>query len=147
MIIHADLNKDENFNDEKLCLICYDKYDENHTKKDKMLPVKLKCGHVFHYECIYMTYKSKQTNSKLRQCPLCRKDGGFLPLIPGQGPQKYIHLEYAKLKNNETINIELIPGKCKYILKTGKNAGCQCKFGIKTDEGYCNMHYKKINQE
>ena len=52
-----DLDKEENFNDEKLCLICYDKYEDNYDKKDKMMPVKLKCGHIFHYDCVYMTYK------------------------------------------------------------------------------------------
>ena len=33
------------------------------------------------------------------------------------------------------------------ILKTGKNAGCQCKFSIKTEEGYCKMHFKKVYPE
>ena len=147
MIIHSDIEKEENFDDSKLCRICYDDYNEDESINDKTKCVTLKCGHKFHYECIYITYKSLNGQ---RKCHYCRKDGGFLPLIPGQMPQQYIHKEYIKIKenminNNSPIQIELIPGKCKYILKKGKNAGCQCKFGIKTPEGYCNMHIKKIN--
>jgi len=144
MIIHSDLDKDENFDDSNLCLICYDEYKINKNVNDNTKCVTLKCGHKFHYECIYMTYKSLKGQ---RTCPYCRKDGGFLPLIPGQMPQQYIHSEYIKLKENpnQPLNIELIPNKCKYILKTGKNKGNQCKFGIKTEEGYCNMHFKKVN--
>lgn len=144
MIIHSDLDNEENFDDSNLCRICYDEYKDDENINDNTKCVTLKCGHKFHYECIYMTYKSLKGQ---RTCPYCRKDGGFLPLIPGQMPQQYIHLEYIKLKENpnQPLNIELIPNKCKYILKTGKNKGNQCKFGIKNEAGYCNMHFKKIN--
>ena len=142
MIIHSDQEKEKNFDDSKLCLICYDNYNEEPNINDNTKCVKLKCGHKFHYECIYITYKSLKGQ---RKCPYCRSDGGFLPLIAGQIPQQYIHKEYVKLKKGEPVNINLIPGKCKYILKKGKNAGNQCKFGIKTECGYCNMHFKIIN--
>ena len=143
MIIHADIESEETFDDSKLCLICYENYDENSEVNDKSKCVTLKCGHKFHYECIYMTYKSQK---KHRLCPYCREDGGYLPLVAGQAPQQYIHKEYAKVKQNIPVEIELIPNKCKYILKTGKNAGNQCKFGIKTPCGHCNMHFKIINK-
>jgi hypothetical protein len=144
MIIHSDLDNEENFDDSNLCRICYDEYKDDENVNDNSKCVTLKCGHKFHYECIYMTYKSLKGQ---RTCPYCRKDGGFLPLIPGQMPQQYIHSEYIKFKENpnQPLNIELIPNKCKYILKTGKNKDNQCKFGIKTEEGYCNMHFKKVN--
>lgn len=141
MIIHSDLNKDNSFDDSKLCLICYEKYNEDESIKDGNRCVELSCGHKFHYNCIFMTYKSLKGEKK---CPYCRKNGGYLPLIPGQVPTKYIHKEYNDMKNGKEFKIDLIPGKCKYILKTGKNAGCQCKFNIKTEQGYCNMHIKKI---
>ena len=143
MIIHSDINQEETFDDSKLCLICYEDYNEESDINDKTKCVKLKCGHKFNYECIYITYKSQKKN---RVCPYCRTDGGFLPLIPGQMPQQYIHKEYMKIKEKQPINIELIPNKCKYILKTGKNSGNQCKNNIKTTTGYCNMHFKIINK-
>ena len=143
MIIHSDIDVEETFDDSKLCLICYEDYDEKSVINDKTKCVTLKCGHKFHYDCIYMTYKSQK---KPKLCPYCRKDGGYLSLIPGQAPQQYIHKEYYKIKKNIQVEIELIPNKCKYILKTGKNAGNQCKFGIKTPCGYCNMHFKIINK-
>jgi len=141
MIIHSDLNKDNSFDDSKLCLICYENYNEDENIKDGNRCVELSCGHKFHYNCIFMTYKSLKGEKK---CPYCRNNGGYLPLIPGQVPTKYIHKEYNDMKNGKEFKIDLIPGKCKYILKTGKNVGSQCKFNIKTEQGYCNMHIKKI---
>ena len=44
-------------------------------------------------------YCKKQIDSLILTCPYCRKDGGFLPLIPGQMPQQYIHSEYIKFKD------------------------------------------------
>jgi hypothetical protein len=35
---------------------------------------KLKCGHYFHYSCIYISYKY----TKDKKCPYCRQDGGLL---------------------------------------------------------------------
>ena len=139
MIIHSDLEKNEEFDDSNICRICYDDLNEDDTVKDNLKCVKLLCGHKYHYECIFLTFKSSKG---LRKCPYCRKDGGYLPLIAGQIPIQYIHKEYVK--NQSNVQIELIPNKCKYILTTGKNTGCQCKFSIKTPQGYCNMHIKKI---
>ena len=50
------------------------------------------------------------------------------------------------LRASEKENLENLKKRDgKYILKTGKNKGNQCKFGIKTEAGYCNMHFKKVN--
>ena len=56
---------------DKLCNIC-------HTDLDPLDDlVKLQCGHTFHYECIYITYKNNidksKYNTKIRVCPYCRK--------------------------------------------------------------------------
>ena len=104
-------NIDENFDDTNICLICYDKLDNNVSI--------LKCNHKFHYECIHMTYK----NSKKKKCPYCRSDGGFLELPKGTIPEYSIHKEYSSYRNNN-FKIELIENRCKYILikeKTNKN--------------------------
>ena len=39
--------------------------------------------------------------------------------------------------------IKYIPGKCKYILKKGQNAGFQCSLNEKNN-GYCTRHFKLI---
>ena len=47
------------------CSICLDPLTQINNKN--MIPVKLKCGHMFHYKCIEKWHHSKQ------ECPLCRK--------------------------------------------------------------------------
>ena len=106
MIIHSDIDPEEKFDDSNMCLICYDTYDEKSKVNDKHKCVTLKCNHKFHYECIYITYKSQK---KPRVCPYCRKDGGYLPLIPGQIPQRFIHKEYTKLNNDKPLKISKLP--------------------------------------
>ena len=88
------------------CLICHEVLDN--TK------VKLLCGHIFHYECILLSYKSKipkYSNSiriDERKCPYCRKDGGYLEIIDTNIPLNGIHKEYdifikAMRDNNKDI--------------------------------------------
>ena len=87
MIIHSENNDSEISNDdENICKICYD------VLKPQDNISLLKCKHKFHYECILMTYKTLKGK---RQCPYCRKDGGYLDLYPGKAPTKYIHKEYS----------------------------------------------------
>ena len=123
---------DTSFDDKDICLICYDKLDENVSI--------LKCNHKYHYKCIQMTYK----NTKKRNCPYCRSDGGFLELPKGTIPLYGIHKEYINYKKNN-YDIVLIENKCKYILVKGKNKGCQCSFNSKTEEGYCMRHHNMLN--
>lgn len=74
---------------------------------------KLKCGHSFHYNCIYISY----LYTKDKKCPYCRRDGGSLNMC----------------------NVKL----CKAILKSGKNKGNSCNCKIKENELYCGRHKKK----
>lgn len=136
MLIHSEKESEEEpVNFDNLCLICYDNMDDDSNT------VTLKCKHKFHYSCILMTYKSM---SNKRQCPYCRGDGGYLTLLPGRLPQKNIHAEYNIQGNYQ---IQYIEGKCKYILKRGKNAGCQCTFNIKTESGLCTRHHKLLESK
>lgn len=139
MIIHTDIelknNLNEINNEDNICKICYDSLE---TQNNISL---LKCGHKFHYECIMLTYKTLKGK---RQCPYCRKDGGYLDLYPGKAPIKNIHKEYSDFKNGNLDSIKFIEGKCKFILKRGKNVGNQCSFNIKTNQGYCARHHKML---
>ena len=127
MLISGDKNENT-FDDKDICLICYDKLDNNISI--------LKCSHKFHYECILMTYK----NSKKKQCPYCRGYGDYLKLPDGIVPEYNIHKEYLSYKKQD-YNITLIEGRCKHILTQGKNKNKQCSFKSKTDQGYCKRHY------
>lgn len=51
---------------DNICNICGDILETN--------IVKIKCGHIFHYECIKMSYKY----SNYTECPYCRQNGGKL---------------------------------------------------------------------
>ena len=85
-------------------------------------------------------------SSKKRECPYCRKDGGYLELRKGYKYLKNIHKE-KKIKEKKIIlkecknteKIELTSNCCMAILASGKNKGkkCtnKCKFG-----SYCGRH-------
>ena len=130
-------------NDEIIeCPICMEVIKE----KDK---VTLKCNHVFHYNCILATlkndmkgqshyYKKKNRN----KCPYCRSTIGYLPLQEGTIPIKDIHKEYNDILKGTNIDKYLVKGVCCAILKTGKNAGMQCKRKLYNGSKYCKIHYK-----
>tara|TARA_B110000483_G_C17842159_1_gene407008 strand:- start:121 stop:552 length:432 start_codon:yes stop_codon:yes gene_type:complete len=140
MIIHSDVDKSEPEIDlEKICLVCHDEIVDGLDGLDGL--VKLKCSHKYHYKCIFMTYKSMGGN---RECPYCRGDGGHLELKKGTVPQMGIHKEYSDYVDGK-FNLEDIiynEGKCKHILKTGKNVGSQCNCNPKPDSNYCGRHIK-----
>jgi len=158
--------------EEQECPICYDKmilrtdniYGTEFNKKllNDTTIIKLECGHKFHYKCILMSFKSilKISNSKkVRLCPFCRSNGGYLPLGLQTFPIKNIHKEYqliqvyiyanrldkvyAIAKENNFMSED----KCQAVLTSGINKGMQCKKNKKKDIGseYCCIHLKKIN--
>ena len=59
MIIHSDVNCSETnqYEVENNCLVCHDTIKE----EDKVV---LKCGHKYHYNCIFMIKIDKQCNKK-----------------------------------------------------------------------------------
>lgn len=141
MLIHKlddDTDSSNETDYDNLCHICYENIDEN---QDTAI---LTCGHKFHYKCILLVFKSALQKSIVssKQCPYCRNNTGYLPLIPGIQPIKFIHEEYNP---NGDMPILYIPGKCKYILKRGPNSGHQCSSSIKTPDGYCKKHQKLLD--
>ena len=132
--------------EETLCNICHTDFEPN----DDL--VKLKCGHVFHYECIYITYKNNidksKYNKKIRICPYCRNYGGYLELKKNVIPIKDIHKEYNEFihhiihDNKEKYIHFLDQSKCLAILKTGKNQGQQCGLNPSNETTFCKRHKK-----
>ena len=131
------------------CLICFSTFEEG--EKDL---VKLECGHVFHYDCIYACYKhatdSKTLTKKtLRKCPYCRENGGYLPLKDNLIPEKYIHKEWKSfmtlVDQGKTEEYGKFMNKCKCmaICTSGVNKNKQCPNKPK-ENGYCLRHFKKL---
>ena len=77
---------------DNMCGICLDDFS---CKSDSDVIVTLKCKHRYCYECIYDSYLK---NKEKRQCPYCRKKGGYLPLPESTTPTKFIHKEYVNSK-------------------------------------------------
>jgi len=127
------------------CAICYEKLDNS--------AIKLKCGHTFHYNCIFNSYKMStvKNNVKLfRKCPYCRNNGGFLPIRENIYPHKNIHIEYYEIEQHlirndfdklkQFVDKYIDKTKCNAILKSGINKGYQCKKNKKKYHDYCHLH-------
>tara|TARA_B110001469_G_C9572157_1_gene283683 strand:- start:10 stop:444 length:435 start_codon:yes stop_codon:yes gene_type:complete len=137
-----------------VCPICYEQHNED--------SISIKCGHKFHYKCIISSYKNmhnwkpnfynshNMSSNKVRECPYCRCNGGYLTLKEYTIPIENVHKEYSAyisyLKNGELDKISQYfdPLKCKSILKTGANKGCQCT-KKKVEGDYCNRHRSKTS--
>lgn len=104
------------------CRICGDEF-ENEQEKEP-----LRCGHVFHYDCIIYAFQAPTT---LRTCPYCRKYHGYLRLMEDVDPIKSIHKDISAVKNN---NI------CQALYKSGLKAGTQCMSKKKIGSNYCGIH-------
>ena len=154
-IINSIYSGNEN-NEVEQCLVCYGNLDDNYTQ--------ILCGHKFHNDCIIEAYKMR--TSKVRECPYCRKDGGYIKLNEGEKPIKFIHKEYISplkklqkkipkkkaktilLKKSSKKNTDILidETKCHAILKTGVNKGKQCSNNFLLNNGcFCGVHKKIIN--
>ena len=114
------------------CYICGDVID---IKEDDLLLTP--CKHLFHYDCVYYTFKNNMTiNGKysIRECPYCRKKiKSYLP--------KFKPSEYPNIKGvNYATNSNIIT--CTAILKSGKKKGmiCGCKVNLDNGLKYCGRH-------
>ena len=130
-----------------ICNICSEKIETNKI-------IGLKCNikkHVFCFDCIndwYITTKKNYNNNYncnynlIRMCPICRKNGGFLPNL-NNNYEKQIH--YSKDLNN-------LVQTCSYKLKN-KNEYCM-NLGQPCYNNLCKKHHnieikkiKKIENE
>ena len=143
------------------CPICYDKIElRNYNDEINDLSyIKLDCGHVFHYKCIFDTFKTNLINKKnTRRCPFCRVLTSYIPLKKYIFPMKNIHKEYDIIKDflykgdykyiyklskkYDFLNKE----KCHAIVTTGINKGTQCKKTKKDGLDFCFIHHKKFSE-
>lgn len=109
----------------ELCAICYEPLDKKHTHK-------LKCGHEFHYECLYQSFK----RDWLKSCPYCRSENNSLPLVNGLKKIDYnIHSGY--------IDSQYENHPCCHILQKGKRKGYACNKNCLLGELFCRAHSKK----
>ena len=128
--------------DEDVCPICYENLESNICT--------LLCGHKYHKNCIFMSYKLETHNARSgapqRKCPYCRKNGGYLELEKSTIPIKDIHKEYYEFrqclenKDTEQLKMYLNNSKCFAIIKSGINKGSQCGSKHKKDTLYCKKH-------
>jgi hypothetical protein len=140
------INIKNNIN-EYICNICSDKIDD-----DKI--VSLKCDptrHIFCYDCILDWYKQLKKKNNMgnynikNMCPICRENGGLLPIYNNDIPIKNIHnMKTISIKNIN--NFEINPNKkffeCGFKLKS-KNGYC-CAYGHGIYQGLCGIHVKYI---
>jgi len=117
------------------CNICSDEIETNKV-------IGLGCNlskHIFCYDCIYDWYKELKKKKYcgnytiLNMCPICRKNGGLLPLIENIPFIKGLHY-ISNLKKTEY-------DVCGYKL-CSKNGYCQLKSN-KLYGGFCGKHKPK----
>lgn len=100
--------------------------------------IVLACNHEFHYDCISQWYektingKHDFADSSLRECPYCRKSGGYLPYVNGKKYNKHIHGYLQKVSTNSSVS------KCHAFTKVGN----PCKKSGNYN-GFCFIHRKK----
>tara|TARA_Y100000389_G_scaffold106878_1_gene103859 strand:- start:1343 stop:1882 length:540 start_codon:yes stop_codon:yes gene_type:complete len=116
---------------------------------------KLKCGHIFHYECLLKSFKtkSKKYSNYSKQnnfCPYCRTPHNSLPIVNGLKKIDIgIHIKPNDFYQDKGLgiiyNINLINLKnepCKAILMKGKRKGEICGKYCKLGSYYCGAHKK-----
>jgi hypothetical protein len=110
----------------EICAICCEENDDYMQK--------LQCGHVFHYQCLYLSFKNLKNND----CPYCRSKNNYLPIISG------LKNFNSKINEYDIDKIELINKKCEMTLTKGKNKGSQCSKKCKLGYNYCTVHQNQI---
>lgn len=111
------------------CRVCCDEFESDNEKEP------LSCGHVFHYDCIIMSF---QCPDLIRSCPYCRKHNGYLRLLNGMIPIKGIHKEYKEYYEKEQKNKAI--SKCNALYKSGLQKGLPCINKAKDNSLYCGVH-------
>lgn len=134
----GDSNNEIGDSDELLCMITYDKLEDDH--------IKLDCNHCFNYEAIFNEVRNQKTRinnlevQKLGKdqikCPYCRNiQNSILP-----PSHKFPNITYV----NYPIKYCMKRFQCKHVYKSGIRKGNQCE--RRCVKSYCTLHnryYKK----
>ena len=107
------------------CGICGDSYDNNLN-----ISYKLKCNHVFHYNCLVSTFM--HSPKYYNQCPSCTVKVGYLDIPNNRTPIKKI--------NGHTIDLNKC--KCHAVLISGKRMGLKCNAKVHPSYIHCKRHLK-----
>ncbi len=141
-IINEIYNDKTYVDNENICMICGDPLRQSEFG----IIHKLKCSHEFHLDCIYNSYKYSNGKKK-RECPYCRKDGGYLPLkTPESKPIKHINKEFIQIEvNKKNSDILSYCKKKSIIICCGiKKNGEKCTHkAYPNNDGFCRIHKKK----
>ena len=150
------LNSDSSSNiylSDKFCNIC----TEN-VENDKLVTLACNPNHYFCYTCIFDWYNTIKNNvdgfgsfgifnvhdNKQCTCPICKKDGGILPLLePHTEPIIGIHVKGLPLLNKEFSNMSICSSKeCNSYCHMGTTATSKPNInGIKLHKNFCYIHY------
>ena len=139
-VISINIQEDEK---EYICNICNDNISEN--------IIGLKCNphkHIFCHDCIldwFKEIKNKKHTGNYptnNMCPVCRKNGGFLPCLENAIPIKGIHAEYVdplkKIQITQKPEIKICGASYTKLKET---IICQCA-GKPQYGGFCGRHKK-----
>jgi len=163
----TNVNPDEHI---RYCNICTDVIDNTNS-------IVLECNqnHYFCYQCIYDWYiicnkKNYDSNYRSRMCPICKKDGGYLPindqfqLVDGihnlpkcTFSNKYIKKCHDGIYMNELCKTHYVHTNAKCLHQVYKNGVAEdcgkkihdqtsTKYFINKDEIYCIEHYIMHNK-
>ena len=117
---------------------------------DDKFSYTLACNHTFHYECLMKSFQNtpKYKKNIYNQCPYCRKNTDYLPLVNGLkkvipnvhcfNNTTIIKEKKEELKNNYS-------NKCVFILTRGKNKGNSCGKNCNLGFNTCKTHMGKVN--
>ena len=111
--------------EENDCAICGEPLSEKYE-------YQLQCNHSYHYECIMKSFTTNKYNKT--QCPLCRKDGGLLPLVNGL-TKLHIDIHYTDIYPSDYQST-----LCNKILISGKRKGQCCNNKCMIGYEQCKRH-------
>jgi hypothetical protein len=123
-MIHAKFLKKIN-TDTLNCLISGTEFNDDDYNNLKV--IKLKCGHIFHYDNIIESYKITNTTGKnfinKQLCPYCLQNGGLLPF-------NYMNIKLKPIREIHFKNIRNSARrkkfKCCGVIKSGTKKGEIC---------------------
>jgi len=120
---------------------------------DEKFSHTLKCNHTFHYECLMKSFNNIPytiNNKKSNQCPYCRKNSEYLPLVNGLKkiiPGIHCNIFGNEIDDKKKLLKEEYSQKCGYILTRGKNKGGSCGKNCVLGFNTCKTHMGKINKD